>query len=181
MKKGKLKLTFHLPHKYFWQALLAFRLPSPRETGPAESLRLCLPRLPSQGTWGTLVVLSQPQHRGRRWHSRKKHGVQLQDSLGDQPWGSHRAGAGCAAEPELCPQVPVLSPATSLPNAWFSSSLKEPGQGGRKGCESCPRHSAGSRVSQGRATGRCHSGRTLLSRLAIPSSGHKISSVPFPK
>jgi len=84
------------------------------------------------------VVLSQPQHRGRRWHSRKKHGVQLQDSLGDQPWGSHRAGTRCAAEPELCPQVPVLSPATSLPNAWFSSSLRSRDRGAGRGAKAVP-------------------------------------------
>lgn len=31
----------------------------------------------------------------------------------------------------------------------------------------------------GRAAGRCHSGRTLLPRLAVPSSSHKTGTVPF--
>lgn len=60
LKKGKLKLTFHLPHKYFWQALLAFRLPSPGETGSAESLHLRLFLASARGTRGTTVAWAGP-------------------------------------------------------------------------------------------------------------------------
>lgn len=67
--------------------------------------------------------------------------------------------------------VPSHIPAPS----WVFITMKRAG----KGCESCPQHSGGSRVSPGQAAGRCHSGRTLLPRLAVPSSSHKIGPVPF--
>lgn len=46
-----------------------------------------------------------------------------------RPQGCHRAGGGFMTKSGLCPRFPVLSPATSLPNAWFSSSLNKPGRG----------------------------------------------------
>lgn len=130
LKKRKLKLTFHLPHKYFWQALLAFRLTSLGETGPAESLHLRLLLAPTLGTRGTAVVWAglvpavkkQGAPPGQSWGPWQHRWVAW-------PWGCHRVGIGFAPKPGLCPSFPLLSAATSLPNAWFSSPLNTPGQG----------------------------------------------------
>ena len=49
IQKGKLKLTFHLPHTDFWQALPALRLPALQRAPPPSSEQ---PK-PNRGTWGT--------------------------------------------------------------------------------------------------------------------------------
>lgn len=95
------------------------------------------------------------------------------------PRGCHRVGVRFARKPGLCSQFPVLSPAPSLPSSWFASSLNEVGWGVGRGAKAVPSTAGALGFPQGQAAGRCHSGRTLLSRLAVPSSGHKTSSVPF--
>lgn len=52
IEKEKLKLTFHLPHKYFWQALLAFMLQK-------VFISVC-PWIPSWETRGTMVAWAGP-------------------------------------------------------------------------------------------------------------------------
>lgn len=141
IQKGKLKLTFHLPHTDFWQALPALRLPALQRAPPPSSEQ---PK-PNRGTWGTRGT--HPAHIPAQVCGQKQHPI------------------GAPLPRGCCPHVPIAT--------RFPSSLNKPrGVGLGLWCE-------GSRVSPGHAAGRCQSGRTLLPRLSVPSSGHKIGAFPF--
>lgn len=101
-------------------------------------------------------------------------------TMGGRPQRCHRVGVGFAPKPGLCPRFPLLSPATSLPNTWFSSSLnKRDGSG--KGCESCPQHSGGSRVSPRSGSGSLSLRQDPAVQTCSPQLRSQDRFRPFPK